>query len=275
MELSDWLACPACRDRCRSPGRALTAACTSTRRTAFRIFVCQVAHAPKRSARSTIAHLSLDIRPRDNLTRFERGPNAAVRATARSRHCPRCADRRNRVRNGADVLFLARADRVVIAADLSRAVAAGSAPWPPSGMASIECVFVETDLHRPGLKAWCLRRRLFLRCRYTTRPIRVRHSAPSPRSFGLAGHRVVGVYNTIARMPLRLRRTVARVTRFRVVPFDPVLRDRRGNRIGTKRGCAISITIPRNTPIRSRRSCDGSRERCGISPDVSEHGSRG
>jgi hypothetical protein len=38
---------------------------------------------------------------------------------------------------------------------------------------------------------------------------------------------VVGLYNKFARIPLRLRRAVARVTGFRVIPFDPVLRDRR------------------------------------------------
>jgi SAM-dependent methyltransferase len=37
---------------------------------------------------------------------------------------------------------------------------------------------------------------------------------------------VVGVYNAFARVPLRLRRLVARWSGFRVIPFDPVLRDR-------------------------------------------------
>jgi len=38
---------------------------------------------------------------------------------------------------------------------------------------------------------------------------------------------VVGLYNAYARLPLRLRRAVARLTRFRWIPWDPVLRDRR------------------------------------------------
>src|SRR5439155_2414860 len=38
---------------------------------------------------------------------------------------------------------------------------------------------------------------------------------------------VIGVYNAFARAPLRLRRLAARLTGFRVIPFDPVLRDRR------------------------------------------------
>ena len=38
---------------------------------------------------------------------------------------------------------------------------------------------------------------------------------------------VLGVYNALARIPLRLRRLIARLSGFRVVLFDPVLRDRR------------------------------------------------
>jgi hypothetical protein len=37
---------------------------------------------------------------------------------------------------------------------------------------------------------------------------------------------VVGVYNTIARLPSQLRRLTARLTRFKLIPFDPVLQDR-------------------------------------------------
>jgi len=37
---------------------------------------------------------------------------------------------------------------------------------------------------------------------------------------------VLGVYNAFARIPLRLRRVVARLTGFWLIPFDPVLRDR-------------------------------------------------
>jgi hypothetical protein len=38
---------------------------------------------------------------------------------------------------------------------------------------------------------------------------------------------VVGLYNAYARLPLRLRRAVARLTGYRWIPWDPVLRDRR------------------------------------------------
>jgi hypothetical protein len=37
---------------------------------------------------------------------------------------------------------------------------------------------------------------------------------------------VLGLYNAFARMPLRLRRLLARLSRYRWIPFDPVLRDR-------------------------------------------------
>jgi hypothetical protein len=39
---------------------------------------------------------------------------------------------------------------------------------------------------------------------------------------------VLGVYNSFARVPQRLRRVVARLSGYRVIPFDPVLRDRGG-----------------------------------------------
>jgi len=38
---------------------------------------------------------------------------------------------------------------------------------------------------------------------------------------------VLGVYNVFARLPAKLRRLAARVSGFRMVPFDPVLRERR------------------------------------------------
>jgi hypothetical protein len=38
---------------------------------------------------------------------------------------------------------------------------------------------------------------------------------------------VLGLYNVLARLPLRLRRLVARLSGFRWIPFDPVLEDRR------------------------------------------------
>jgi hypothetical protein len=37
---------------------------------------------------------------------------------------------------------------------------------------------------------------------------------------------VLGLYNAVARLPLRLRRLVGRLSGFTVIPFDPILRDR-------------------------------------------------
>ena len=37
---------------------------------------------------------------------------------------------------------------------------------------------------------------------------------------------VLGLYNAFARIPLGLRRVVARLSGYRMIPFDPVLRDR-------------------------------------------------
>jgi SAM-dependent methyltransferase len=61
----------------------------------------------------------------------------------------------------------------------------------------------------------------------------VHHTPDPPASFGKlvdlvrpGGVIVLGVYNAIARIPTRLRRAVARVSGYRVVPFDPILRDR-------------------------------------------------
>ena len=38
---------------------------------------------------------------------------------------------------------------------------------------------------------------------------------------------VIGLYNSFARIPLRLRRVVARLSGYRWIPFDPVLRNRK------------------------------------------------
>jgi SAM-dependent methyltransferase len=122
-------------------------------------------------------------------------------------------------------LFLAHGDRVVIAADLSRpSLQLGAAAARRYGIERV--LFVETDLHRSGLTPGAFD---------IVYASGVLHHTPDPRAAfrtvaGLVrpgGILIVGVYNTLARLPLRLRRGVARLTRFRVVPFDHVLRDRR------------------------------------------------
>ena len=122
-------------------------------------------------------------------------------------------------------LFLARADRLVIAADLSRpSLCLGAAAARRFGIGQVR--FVESDLHRSALKAGAFD---------VVYSSGVLHHTPHPaaafaevaRLARPGGVVIVGVYNAIARIPLRLRRTIARVSRFRVVPFDPVLRERR------------------------------------------------
>jgi SAM-dependent methyltransferase len=86
--------------------------------------------------------------------------------------------------------------------------------------------FVETDLRSPGLREGSFD---------VVLANGVLHHTPDPRASFAAmarlarpgGMVVVGLYNAIARIPHRLRRGIARLSGFRLVPFDPVLRDRR------------------------------------------------
>jgi SAM-dependent methyltransferase len=125
---------------------------------------------------------------------------------------------------GQMCLYLARADRVVIGADLTRgALRLGAAAARRFGLVQVQ--FVETDLRQAGLKAGAFD------VVYSSGAL---HHTPDPRrSFarlaGLArpgGMIILGVYNAFARVPLRLRRVVARLSGLRFIPFDPVLRDR-------------------------------------------------
>jgi SAM-dependent methyltransferase len=122
-------------------------------------------------------------------------------------------------------LFLAGADRTIVAADLSRpSLAQAREAAARYGLNGVH--FVETDLRAPGL-----RRDAFdvVICSG------VLHHTPDPRaSFACVarlvrpgGVLVIGLYNAFARLPLRLRRAVARLTRYRWIPWDPVLSDRR------------------------------------------------
>jgi SAM-dependent methyltransferase len=119
-------------------------------------------------------------------------------------------------------LYLTRADRVVIGADLTRAsLELGAAAARRFRLGGVQ--FVETDLHRPGL------RKGSFDVVYSSG---VLHHTPDPRaSFARlaplarpGGMIVIGLYNAFARIPFRLRRLVARLSG---VTFDPVLRDRK------------------------------------------------
>jgi SAM-dependent methyltransferase len=121
-------------------------------------------------------------------------------------------------------LYLARGDRVVVGADLTREslrIAADAA----RRFAIDRVLFVETDLLTPGLRSGAFD---------VVYASGVLHHTPDPRAAFArlvrlvrpGGTVVIGVYNAFARIPLRLRRLIAKITRYRVIPFDPVLRDR-------------------------------------------------
>jgi SAM-dependent methyltransferase len=121
-------------------------------------------------------------------------------------------------------LYLARADRVVIGADLTRgSLQLGAAAARRYGLDRVQ--FIETDLHRPGLRAGSFD---------VVYSSGVLHHTPDPRrSFARiaplvrpGGMIVLGLYHAFARLPLRLRRLIARLSGYRSIPFDPVLRDR-------------------------------------------------
>lgn len=125
---------------------------------------------------------------------------------------------------GQLALFLASSGRTVVGADLSRASL--ELACEAAARYGVDARFVETDLRTPG----------FVRGSFDVVICSgVLHHTPDPRaSFrpvaALArpgGVLVIGLYNAYARMPLRLRRFFARLTGFRFVPGDPVLRDRR------------------------------------------------
>jgi len=126
---------------------------------------------------------------------------------------------------GQMCLYLVRADRVIVGADLTRAsLILGAEAARRFRLDRVQ--FVETDLRRPGLKAGSFD---------VVYSAGVLHHTPNPRASFVrlaqlarpGGTIVLGVYNTFARLPSRLRRLAARLSGFRVIPFDPVLRDRK------------------------------------------------
>jgi len=121
-------------------------------------------------------------------------------------------------------LYLAHADRVVVGADLTReSLRLGVEAARRFELDQVQ--FVETDLHHPGLRAGAFD---------VVYSSGVLHHTPDPsaafaRMVRLArpgGIIVLGVYNAFARIPLRARRFVARMSGYRFIPCDPVLRDR-------------------------------------------------
>jgi SAM-dependent methyltransferase len=128
---------------------------------------------------------------------------------------------------GQMCLYLARADRTVVGIDLSRpSLRLGAAAAERFSLDRVQ--FVESDLQRPAIRAGAFD---------VVYSSGVLHHAPNPRtSFARivplvrgGGAVIVGLYNAFARIPLRLRRSIARLSGFRCVPFDPVLRDRQND----------------------------------------------
>src|SRR4051812_36228569 len=126
---------------------------------------------------------------------------------------------------GQMCLYLARGRRLVVGADMTRgSLALAAAAARRFRLDRVR--FVETDLCQAGLAAGAFD---------VVYSAGVVHHTSDPRaSFARlaqlarpGGTIVVGVYNVLARLPLRLRRVVARLTRYRCIPFDPVLRERR------------------------------------------------
>jgi SAM-dependent methyltransferase len=121
-------------------------------------------------------------------------------------------------------LYLAHACRIVIGADLTRAsLELGEAAARRFQVDQVQ--FVETDLHRPGLREGAFD---------VVYSSGVLHHTPNPRAAFArlarlarpGGMIVLGLYNAFARTPFRLRRLVARLFGYRYIPFDPVLNDR-------------------------------------------------
>ena len=121
-------------------------------------------------------------------------------------------------------LCLAQGNRRVIGADLTRPslkLAADAA----DRFGIERLLFVETDLRRPGLRQGAFD---VVYCSG------VLHHTPDPRASFAAvakllkpgGVMVLGLYHAIARLPHRFRRAIARMTGFRMIPWDPVLRAR-------------------------------------------------
>src|SRR4029077_18156726 len=157
--------------------------------------------------------------PRDSLQALRKRAERSVFARLLDRAIPgdaRIAD--IGCGTGQMSLYLARADRVVVGADLTRAsLLLATAAARRFGLDTVR--FIETDLRRPGLRAGAFD---VVYCSG------VLHHTPNPReSFSRivrlarpGGMIIIGLYNAFARIPLRLKRLVARLTGYRVIPFD-------------------------------------------------------
>jgi len=121
-------------------------------------------------------------------------------------------------------LYLARGHRVVIGADLARtSLKLGVEAARRFDLDQVH--FIETDLHHPGIRQGAFD------VVYSSGVLH--HTSDPSAAFAhivrLArpgGMIVLGVYNAFARIPLLARRFIARLSGYRFIPCDPVLRDR-------------------------------------------------
>jgi 2-polyprenyl-3-methyl-5-hydroxy-6-metoxy-1,4-benzoquinol methylase/uncharacterized protein YbaR (Trm112 family) len=209
----EQLVCSSCGARYRSPGGIPDLRLPSDSRTEVVREFYSAAPFPGYPPRETLANL----RERGRRSEFARLLDEAIPPRARVLELG-CG-------TGQLSLFLATADRMVIGADLARAsLELGAEAARRFGVEGV--LFVETDLRRPGLQAGAFD---VVVCSG------VLHHTPDPRSaFGAVarlvkpdGYVILGLYNAFARLPHRLRRGIARLSGFRVIPLDPVLRARR------------------------------------------------
>jgi SAM-dependent methyltransferase len=122
-------------------------------------------------------------------------------------------------------IYLSAAQRTVIGADVTRAsLKLGAAAARRFGVSGVH--FVETDLHRPGLRAGAFDVIYTSGVLHHTRNPLAAFQAILPllRPGGVI---VLGLYNAFARIPLQARRVIARLSGYRWIPFDPVLQDRK------------------------------------------------
>ena len=124
-------------------------------------------------------------------------------------------------------IYLARADRVVVGADLTRAsLLLGAAAAKRFNVEGVQ--FVETDLHHAGIRKGAFD--IVYASGVLHHTANPRDAFASLRQFARPGGMIIiGLYNAFARIPLRLRRGIARLSGYRWIPFDPVLRDRRSD----------------------------------------------
>jgi SAM-dependent methyltransferase len=211
-DLSVGLSCHGCGARyAEQDGVVRLRLAGDTRTEAVRAFY-EAAPFPGYPPRDSLAWL----RARAERSRFARMLDAAIPGDARICEVG-CG-------TGQMSLYLARADRQVVGADLTLAsisLAAAAARRFEIDSAT----FVESDLNRPGLRAGAFD---------VVISLGVLHHTPDPAAAFArivplvrpGGMIVVGLYHSVARLPLRLRRLIAKATGYRWIPFDPVLRDR-------------------------------------------------